>query len=312
MSQSRTTDATGVEIAEDVPEGLQNGTITAQVIRDRVWRPPNRENNWTAFCMVGREGSGKSLTTSSILEKCDPSFSPDRVFFDPKDLMEFIAGLTKSERTGKAVLMDEAGVGMGVRSWYDEDQIKVNKAAQTMRDDNMILATTLPSFGLMDSQLRTRHHGFCEMRDLQHGEYAVFSWKDIIVNREEQGGSIKRKQYPRYHHRGRRQKIERLKIAPPSDGFVDGYKDIKKSFKQAYYEEIVEDAEQDEDIGAKEVAAEIITDDRIDEFVSVHGGWNKEYVDKDRIHLEYDELTHTEAKQVKKILAEEWEGPNDE
>lgn len=302
------TDALETEIAADVPERLRNDTITAQVLRDRVWRPPNRENNWTAFCMVGREGSGKSMTTASVLEAADPTFDESRVFFDPADLMAYITDLSSSEREGKAVLLDEAGVGMGVRSWYDEDQIRINKAAQTMRDDNMILATTLPSFGLMDSQLRTRHHGFCEMRDVQHGEYAVFSWKDIIVNREEDGDTIKRKQYPRYRANGRQYCVSRLKVYPPSDAFIEGYEAKKREFKQSLYEEVVEDATPDEELGPKEVAEEVIEADRVEEFVSVNSTNGNRYVDKDKVHLEYPGLKHREARTVKKLIDEAWSG----
>lgn len=298
------------QYADDLPEPLRAESITARVIRDYIWRPPNRENNWSAFCMVGREGSGKSHTTASILEKADPSFNADRVFFDPTEMLQFIANLEKEERRGKAVMIDEAGVGMGVRSWYDEDQIKVNKAAQTMRDDNMILATTLPSFSLMDSQLRTRHHGFCEMWDVQPGEYAVWSWKNIVVNREEGGDSIKRKEFPRYHYNGRRQRVRRLKCGPPSDEFVEAYEDRKEEFKQAYYEEVAESSADDEELGPKEVAAEVLSDDRIDEVLSINNNTGEEYVDRDKLYLEYSDqgLSHRGANTAKKIIEEEMEG----
>lgn len=296
------------QYADDLPEALRSETITARVIRDYIWRPVNRENNWSAFCMVGREGSGKSFTTASILEKADPTFNADRVFFDPQEMMQFMADLDKEERAGKAMMIDEAGVGMGVRSWYDDDQIKVNKAAQTMRDDNMILATTLPSFGLMDSQLRTRHHGFCEMWDVQPGEHAVWSWKNIVVNREEGGDSIKRKEFPRYHYKGRRQRVRRLKCGPPSDEFIEAYEAQKEEFKQDYYEEVADSGEEAEDVGAKDVVAEVVTDDRFEEFVSVHGSTGNEYIDKDKIYMEYSDrgLTHRGARAAKKAIEDEW------
>lgn len=296
-----------IQTAADVPEALQGDQWTARVIRDNIWRPPNREDDWCAFCMVGREGSGKSHTTASVLEKADPTYDASRVFFDPVEMMAFIADLSPSERSGKAIHLDEAGVGMGIRSWYDKDQIKVNKAAQTMRDDNMILATTLPSFSLMDGQLRTRHHGFCEMRDLERGEHAVWSWKNIIVNREEDGDTIKRKQFPRYWVDGRVVKVERLKIRPPSDQWIENYEARKRAFKQAYYEEVIEEVEDEEEMGPKEVAAEILADGRLDEFVSTHSGNKTPYVDDDLIHFEYPHLTNKEAKQVKKALDREME-----
>lgn len=296
------------------PEPLRQETKTTYVIRDRIWKPANRENNWAAFVMVGREGSGKSHTTARILRDVDPTFDAERVFFDPVDLIKFINDLDEDERQGKAVMLDEAGVGMGVRSWYEKDQINVNKAFQTLRDDNMIVALTLPSFGLLDSQLRPRLHGFCEMRALHDGDYAVWSWKDIVVNREEEGNEIKRKVFPRRTVGGRVEKIERCAIGPPDEAFIGPYEARKAEFKSAYMEEVIEENEADEDgeeRGPKEIAEEIIAEDRIEEFTSVHGGRGTEYVDKDKVYMHYDGLTHNDAQLVKKLLAESWEPDNE-
>jgi len=290
---------------------IDTDLVTGRVIFDRIWRPANRENNWAAFVMVGREGSGKSHTTASVLERVDPTFDADRVFFEPESLIGFISELSKEERQGKAVMLDEAGVGMGVRSWYDQDQVKVNKAAQTMRDDNMILAATLPSFSLLDSQLRTRMHGFCEMRALKPGDHAVWSWKDIHVNREESGDEIKRKPFPLYPSSAfpkrfgggeRTIKVTRLKIAPPSEEFVEAYEERKAEFKQALYDEIAgeEEGEEDEGMSPRDVATEIARDD-ISTYVSIHGQNRMPYINADLIRADYD-LSQRDAKAVKSLL----------
>jgi len=91
--------------------------------------------------VVGAEGSGKSGTALSLCETVDPGFSADRVFFDPADFMEWC---NQDARTaGDAAIIDEAGVGLGNRTWHDEDQILLNKALQTARDDNLAIFFTL-------------------------------------------------------------------------------------------------------------------------------------------------------------------------
>jgi len=75
---------------EPMPEPLHQQTPTTYVLRDRIYKPANRQNNWSAFVLVGREGSGKSHTCARILEDVDPTFDASRVFFDPLDLIEFI------------------------------------------------------------------------------------------------------------------------------------------------------------------------------------------------------------------------------
>jgi len=289
------------------PEPLRQETRTTHVLRDRIYKPPNMQNNWSAFVFVGREGSGKSQTCAKILEDVDPTFDADRVFFDPLDLLQFIADLPKAERAGKAVMLDESGVGMGVRSWYEQSQIKVNKAFQTLRDDNMIFGTTLPSLSLLDSQLSTRLHGFCEMRELHEGDYAVWSWKDIVVDREDGPTEIKRKVFPRLSVGGGRvEKLERLAIGPPSDEFIEAYEPRKDAFKSAYMDEVTGEDEDEEEAGPQEIAEQIIDDDNIAEFTSVHGGRGTRYVDKDKVYMRYDSLTHRDAQMVKKLLAEVW------
>jgi len=289
------------------PEPLRQDTRTTHVLRNRIYRPPNMQNNWAAFVFVGREGSGKSHTCAKVLEDTDPTFDADRVFFDPLDLLQFINDLPKDERQGKAMMLDEAGVGMGVRSWYEQSQIKVNKAFQTLRDDNMIFGTTLPSLSLLDSQLSTRLHGFCEMRELHEGDYAVWSWKDIIVDREDGPTEIKRKRFPRRSvGGGRKEALERLAIGPPSEAFISDYEDKKAEFKAAYMDEITSEDDDTEDLGPQDIAAEIIDNDDIDEFTSVHGGRGTRYVDKDKVYMEYDTLTHRDAQMVKKLLTEAW------
>jgi len=295
-------------VSPAVPDNLQDDNHTVDVIRDRIWLPPNRYNDWVAFVMVGREGSGKSHTTARILEEADPTFDASRVFFDPVELVRFIRDTPEEERAGKAIMLDEAGVGMGVRSWYEEEQIKVNKAFQTLRDDNMIIGLTLPSFSLLDSQLRTRLHGYCEMWEVHEGEHAVWSWKDIIVDRSEKKKEIKRKMYPRKSAGNRTLKLKRLGLGPPSEEFINEYERRKAEFKQQYMDDIVEeDDDGEESPGPKEIAEKILNNGVINQFTSIHGGRGTEYVDKDKIHLEYDHLTHQEAQMVKKLLADEWE-----
>jgi len=291
-----------------MPEPLRRRNRTAYVLRNRIYKPPNEQNDWAAFCFVGREGSGKSHTCARVLEDCDPTFDASRVFFEPLDLLELIHDLDKPERQGKAVMLDESGVGMGVRSWYDADQIKINKALQTLRDDNMILGATIPAFTQLDSQFRTRLHGLCEMRRVYEGDHAVWSWKDIVVNRTEEGQrDIKRKVFPRRDVAGRIEKLTRLKIGPPSESFVEAYEQRKAAFKQGYLETLITDDEEPEETpGPKELAQRIIDEDRIEAFTSVHGGHGSRYVDKDKIYLEFDYLTHRDAQMVKKLLAEAW------
>ncbi|MFW5956755.1 MAG: hypothetical protein ACOCQY_05065, partial [Halorhabdus sp.] len=99
------------------PKRIRGSNLTARILRERIWKAANVENDWFCFAIVGREGSGKSKTAASIMEHVDPTFSAGNVHFDPVDFLDDI-NADDEEKTGKGVLQDEAGVGMGNRTWY--------------------------------------------------------------------------------------------------------------------------------------------------------------------------------------------------
>ncbi|MGK7295289.1 MAG: hypothetical protein ACNS61_05560 [Candidatus Wenzhouxiangella sp. M2_3B_020] len=283
------------------PESLQSNNLTARVIRQKVWRPPNKLNDWSCFVVVGREGSGKSHTTMSILEKADPTFDADRIHFDPEQFLRCIKDIPKPERAGKAIMADESGVGLGVRSWYDKDQIKLNKVMQTARDDNMIVGLTLPRLTELDSQFRGRLHGFVEMRDLQRGEYAELSWKNVEPTRDERDKIYKK--YPRMRVGGRVQRVTRLRIGPPTDDLVATYEEKKETFKEGLYQDAIDSMDDSEEkrMSATEIAEDIAANHDIEEFVSVHGGNGTRYIDWKLIKPTYD-VGRPTAREAKSLL----------
>jgi len=285
------------------PKPIRGNNLTARLLRQKVWRAANVNGDWCMFCIVGREGSGKSITCGSILEKVDPTFDEDRVFFDPEEFLEFMNSLDADERQGKACMLDEAGVGMGVRSWYDQDQIKLNKLLQTARDDNMIIGMTLPRLTELDSQTRGRLHGFLEMREVEKGDHAVFSWKNVSVTRDENDRIYKK--YPRLRHYGQVRRIRRFAIGPPSEEYMEGYESRKQEFKAELYAETLgdmgdgEDAD-DESLTPKEVATQVLDSDP-EEYISVHGQNGREYIDKELLRADFG-LSVRDAQQAKKLI----------
>jgi len=116
------------------PPALRNhgGNVSARVLRTFMWRRMNVKNEHFMGVIVGREGSGKSHTALSICKTVDPSFTAERVFFNPGDLVEAFRSDELGE--GNMVMLDEAGVGLGNRSWYEKEQVLLNQTLQTVRD----------------------------------------------------------------------------------------------------------------------------------------------------------------------------------
>jgi hypothetical protein len=296
-----TTQGRATDEDNEVPEGLRSENLTAKTLREKIWRPANQENNWRVFVIVGREGSGKSLTCASILERCDPTFTPERVHFDPMEFMETIKD--PQAGAGTAAMIDEAGVGMGVRSWYEKDQILLNKALQTARDDNMIIGMTLPRVEELDSQTEGRLHYFLEMRSVAPGSHARFKFQKWDPTRD--GRNKTYRENMRHTAGGRQLRVQTLGLGPPSDGFVEAYEAKKHEFKQELYDEVLDEYEDDEVDEADEMSeqelADHIKEGGVEQFVSVHGQNGVEYIDKDLIQVEFG-ISNRKSKRVKKVL----------
>lgn len=285
------------------PEVLRTDSPEARLIRQKVWKACNVDNEHFMGAIVGREGSGKSLTAAKICEVADPSFNADRVMFEPKAFLERLQKWKAAgETTGKMVLADEAGVGLGVRTWYQKDQILFNQVLQVIRDENMGIIFTLPRLTELDSQARGRLHAFLEMTDKDPGEWAEFKWLNWDPTRDERDKIYRH--YPELNIGGYKRKLKRLRIGPPSDEFIRNYEARKADFQDGLYQDAIDEMEDDEldEMDPQDVVDDLKDSNSIADVLSWHGAHKKWYIDKDLIRNSYD-LSHSEAATAKKLLA---------
>jgi len=272
-----------------------------RIVRQKMWRRMNVENQHFMAAIVGREGTGKSHSALTLSRLVDPDFSAEDVYFDPQDLLR--AFDSDEYGRGDMIVLDEAGVGLGNRSWYDKEQILLNQTLQTVRDDNMGVIFTLPRLEELDSQTIGRLHAFVEMMDVHPDEgWAETKWKNINLTRDGRGKEYKK--YTRLNVNGVRKRITRCAIAAPPADLVEAYEDRKEAFKAELYEEAI-GAYDDEEDGAdeptpSEVADEIVAGD-VSEYISEHGGNGRRYVDQELIRADYG-LSHRDSKAAKKII----------
>jgi len=287
------------------PPSLQNlraSHYTARIIKQKVWRNCNVKNQHFMGVIVGREGTGKSHTALKIASGVDPTFTADRVFFDPSRLLETLKD--DEHGAGTAVVIDEAGVGLGNRTWYEKDQILLNQALQTARDDNMAVFFTLPRLSELDSQTVGRLHSYIEMTEVNPAEgYAKARWLNIKPSRDESGQIYKK--YPRLRIDGVVRRIERLSFTPPDESLVEAYEPKKEEFKESLNQEARDEATPDDDDtldDPKAIADDIRQKEIIQQFINDNHG--QRYLDRDEIELAYD-IGARKSGKVKKLLLKE-------
>jgi hypothetical protein len=270
------------------------------VIRRKIWKRMNIENEHFMGAIVGREGHGKSLSAISIARMVDPQFTADSVFFDPQNLIETFD--SSEYGRGRMIILDEAGVGMGNRSWYEKEQILLNQVLQTVRDENMGVLFTLPRLEELDSQTEGRLHALIEMLGVaDDGSHASAKWKNISMSRDGRGKEYKK--YPRFRINGAKRKVREIAVGPPPESIEEAYEQQKAAFKQELYEEAMEayDDEDEEKSEPDEVAQQVIDSDRVDEFTSIHPQNKSEFVDQDLLRSEFN-LSVRDAKTAKKLI----------
>lgn len=291
-----------MSIQHQVPDPISNPQHPTQAILRRVWERLNRRNEHWMHCIVGEEGSGKSHTALKLGYLIDESFSHENVFFSPADLLEVLRN--EEFEAGDVYVIDEAGVGLGKRTWQDKEQVKINQALQLIRSHNVGVIFTLPSLGELDSQTETRLQTVYEVLSKEEGEYVKGNW---WMGKSDRMGFSGETWWDKPTFQG--QTVETISFTPPPDEIVEPYEERKETFQQEFYDEAIngedaEDAESDDGLSPAECVTAIKQSGELTDLLSWHGGHNKWTLSKQRIREKHD-LSIRDAKSVKDRLVED-------
>lgn len=288
--------------AVEPPAELREPTQPVEVVLRRIWDRMHERNEHFMAAIVGREGSGKSLTAIKLGDLLDPRFGPENVLFEPKGLLELLRD--GSYQPGDIYVLDEAGVGFGSRTWQDRSQRLANQALQLIRDHNIGVVFTLPRLGELDSQTQGRLQAFYEIDEKEPGEYVAGRWKWIDPDRSDTTGKI----YKKYPRTKRGNRITEIRFEPPSASIVGPYQERKREFQEEVYnqaiEELSDDVGDEDDRSPSDIAGDILSNEGVGEYIREFNGGAQRVLDKDRIGAAYD-LSKSERKEVKSLLMSE-------
>jgi hypothetical protein len=286
------------------PTELQGEKPERKILREGIWERLNENNEHFMGVVVGREGLGKSGTALKIAEMVDPGMSAEQAMFEPVDFIDKLRSWKRDGTTqGRMIVADEAGVGLGNRTWYEKDQIRFAQILQLIRSENMGMLFTLPRAAELDSQIRKgRLHAVLEILSKRDGQFTEITWQSVIPTRKFRDDVYTPK--PRMKVDGVKHKIDTLKFGPPSDDLWEAYEKKKDAFQEKEYREAQEDMEDgsgDADSPVDSAIEEVVNNDRLEEVVSEHGSTGRKYVDADLLQYEFD-LSQNEAKRAKSVI----------
>lgn len=286
------------------PEPLQSDYPTPTLIRKEIWERLHKRNEHYQAGVFGREGKGKSGTALSICETVDPNFNIDQVMFDPGSMLRRINEWKQDGSTkGRMIVADEAGVGLGNRTWYEEDQIRFAQVLQLIRSENMGILFTVPRGSEMDSQVRGgRLHAQMLVKRKMEGDFVEIEYESIEVGRRIDADGM---YTPKVEMEidGVERRIKTIRIGPPSDEIWEPYEEKKNQFQSEQYEEAADqmtDEESDEINEIKDLANDILDGD-LESVVSIHGQNGNPYVDKELIRALHN-VSHADANAVRSLI----------
>lgn len=288
-----------------VPKVIRNRPI----LRKKIWERCHLHNEHFMGAVVGREGSGKSYTALRIGELCDPDFGVDKVFWEPIDFLKRLRDDAADGRTkGSVYVLDESGVGVGSRTWYDKAQIIFNQVLQVIRDENAAVLFTLPGMSELDSQAENRLIGIFEMVEKDEDEQvATAKYKNVVPDRVGHHGGNTIMPFPEMRVGGRTGQIKYIGFKPPSASIIEPYEEQKTDFQDKLYDEAIRELEGDEaeseELTPKEIFRQILDDGGAEQYLKEANN-GREFIDADLISFDY-EISDAKATKVKKALVRE-------
>jgi hypothetical protein len=194
------------------------------------------------------------------------------------------------------IILDElGGAGAGhARRAMSNQNVELGNAWQLMRKKRIVSIVTLPHWSKADKDMRQQadYRLWCRKEPIGH-------FQPYQVTSDFKDGGIKTKGYD---------DINRISF-PNLDALNDPVYEALTEKKDELLDSNTLDAdeiegneeEDKEDDGAtlEEIADEVA--ENIDDYTSIHGGRNEEYVDSDLIEIKHD-ISGRDAKKVKKLV----------
>jgi hypothetical protein len=295
------------ESGQEMPDGVANNIH----LRKSVWpRMHVKNRNWVAV-IVGETGSGKSLAALRLGEVLDPNFDLNNVHFNVEGV---IARAERYEPPGTIDILDEAGIAVGNRTWWEKSNQALNELLQTWREQNRGLILTVPDWDKIDTAIRDRIHHQMTMVSVNH--HRNLSTAEFQIVKTDHGGKYDgndtERVHPAYEIGNRERYFQEIKFRLPTEELKYRYERAKTGTLQALMgdtrEELADEADSSNQTGdgrggrsAQDIADEIIASG-IEPYVGDNYG--QQYIDRDQIQIDHN-IGGPKSRKVKKLILSE-------
>lgn len=203
-----------------------------------------------SMIVVGSPGSGKSYLATSVACLLDrpttgrARFSVDNIFFTASDFAKWIA---KPCRIGEFCIVDDAGLSLASREAMTKTLKQIAKTFQSCRYLNRGIILTVPSFDMIDRQVRGLINAYAEPTKIDFdNELTIAKFHELET--DPRSGTV-------YHHRPKRlvwemhpsgypskrpEVLNSLAFDKPPEEIVSAYEEKKRLYLNKWNKENAE------------------------------------------------------------------------
>ena len=196
------------------------------------------QNSNFIVLVTGMPGAGKSLSSAGVLERwawaVNKPFSVRyNIVHGAGELISRLADLERrytlgEEVRGTALQLDDAGVSMDSRAWYDTIHKLLNDSVEVMRYLGLVLFITVPNKDRLDKKIRDLAHANLDIKKKREGEYTLA--KFYITGHNWRTGDYM-PTLLRAGSQGWTFQVKAVRISPPSLALRREYSSFMQKFK---------------------------------------------------------------------------------
>lgn len=277
-------------------------------IKDKIFK---ERRNYTII-VVGPTQTRKSTIAVSICESFDPDFDIQRqmAVSDNKRFMEVLRDDALKKR-GKAILLDEFGVGMNHRQWFSFMNGIVNNTLQQHGLWGRLLMVTTPFMSFVDSDALKLFDMMITMESKDDDHMNVTT----IVEQLDWNDKLKKMYYkfPRLTNGRRVWRVAAMKIRYPSRPVLDRYYRLSSDAKAGSMQEMSAEIGAQEKKKLRQLFNPMEYVDMIikeperfvtEKYYKKTGLLSRKMVSKEKVMNEFLGIGDTRARQIKSLAEE--------
>ena len=155
----------------------------SSILHEYMFNQIFTQNSNFIVLVTGMPGAGKSVSSAGILERWSWAINKPftiryNVVHGAGELINRIAEIERRFNAGEdvrgtALQLDDAGVSMDSRNWYENIHKLLNDSVEVMRYLGLVLFITVPNKDRLDKKMRDLAHASLDIKKKREGQFTL-------------------------------------------------------------------------------------------------------------------------------------------